>query len=379
MSQTAGGYGRATRRTAPAPHKRGPDPVSRCSKWARGLFHGLAARGEKCPGIRVAALPGWIAAALVAGCGGGTPADGPRELSFGHVGAPGSLFAITAEEFARRVNERLDGEAEVVVYGSSQLGGDDVLLQKLKLGTVDLALPSSIMSSRIAEFGLFEMPYLVRNRDHMARIEEEIVWPRLAPLAEEQGLRILAVWENGYRHVTNNVRPVRVPEDLDGIKLRTPRGTWRVKLFQQFGANPVPMAFSDVLLALRTGVVDGQENPLAQISAANLDEVQTYLSLTQHVYTPAYVTVSAEHWEDLPEDLRAVVEEEARGLRPFVYETAKRLDRELLVELGRTNISVNWASRNAFDDVSQLLYEQFATDVASGRELIDRALMLANN
>ena len=353
--------------------------MSRCSKWARGLFHGLAARGEKCPGIRVAALPGWIAAALVAGCGGGTPADGPRELSFGHVGAPGSLFAITAEEFARRVNERLDGEAEVVVYGSSQLGGDDVLLQKLKLGTVDLALPSSIMSSRIAEFGLFEMPYLVRNRDHMARIEEEIVWPRLAPLAEEQGLRILAVWENGYRHVTNNVRPVRVPEDLDGIKLRTPRGTWRVKLFQQFGANPVPMAFSDVLLALRTGVVDGQENPLAQISAANLDEVQTYLSLTQHVYTPAYVTVSAEHWEDLPEDLRAVVEEEARGLRPFVYETAKRLDRELLVELGRTNISVNWASRNAFDDVSQLLYEQFATDVASGRELIDRALMLANN
>lgn len=378
MSQTAGGFGRAKRRAAPAPRQRGPDPASRCSKWARGLFHGPAARGQKRPGIRAVVLPGWIAAALVAGCGGGTSADGPRELSFGHVGAPGSLFAIIAEEFARRVNERLDGEAEVVVYGSSQLGGDDVLLQKLKLGTVDMALPSSIMSSRIAEFGLFEMPYLVRNREHMARIEEEIVWPRLAPLAEEQGLRILAVWENGYRHVTNNVRPVRVPADLDGIKLRTPRGTWRVKLFQQFGANPVPMAFSDVLLALRTGVVDGQENPLAQISAANLDEVQTYLSLTQHVYTPAYVTVSAEHWGELPEDLRAVVEEVARGLRPFVYDTAKRMDRELLVELGRTDISVNWASRDAFDDVSQLVYEEFATDVASGRELIDRALMLAN-
>ena len=362
MSQNSGGCGRAKRRT-PAPRQGNPGPAPQRFRCTCGLFHGLLA----------------TAAILVVGCVGGTPDDGPRELSFGHVGAPGSLFAITAEEFARRVNERLDGEAEVVVYGSSQLGGDDVLLQKLKLGTVDIALPSSIMSSRIAEFGLFEMPYLVRNRDHMARIEEEIVWPSLAPLAEEQGLRILAVWENGYRHVTNNVRPVRVPEDLDGIKLRTPRGTWRVKLFQQFGANPVPMAFSDVLLALRTGVVDGQENPLAQISAANLDEVQSYLSLTQHVYTPAYVTVSAEHWEAVPEDLRAVVEEEARGLRPFVYETAKRLDRELLVELGRTNISVNWTSRNAFDGVSQLVYEQFATDVASGRELIDRALMLASH
>ena len=312
------------------------------------------------------------------GCGGGTSSEAVRELSFGHVGAPGSLFALTAEEFARRVNERLNGEAEVVVYGSSQLGGDDVLLQKLKLGTVDLALPSSIMSSRIEEFGLFEMPYLVRNREHMSRIEEEIVWPRLAPLAEVEGYRILAVWENGYRHVTNNVRPVRVPDDLDGIKLRTPRGTWRVKLFQQFGANPVPMAFSDVLLALRTGVVDGQENPLAQISAANLDEVQTYLSLTGHVYTPAYVTVSAEHWEGLPENVRTAVEEEARGLRDFVYGTAKRLDRELLVELGATDISVNWTNQSAFEGVSQRVYDQFASDVASGRELIDRALMLAN-
>ena len=362
MSRTAGGFGRAQPGTALARRGRNSGPAPRRSLRGCRLARGLL--------VAIAVFP--------AGCGGGAGSDELRELSFGHVGAPESLFALTAEEFARRVNERLKGEAEVVIYGSSQLGGDDVLLQKLKLGTVDLALPSSIMSSRIAEFGLFEMPYLVRNRDHMARIEEEIVWPRLAPLAEEQGYRILAVWENGYRHVTNNVRPVRVPEDLDGIKLRTPRGTWRVKLFQQFGANPVPMAFSDVLLALRTGVVDGQENPLAQISAANLDEVQTYLSLTRHVYTPAYVTVSAEHWNELPENVRAVVEEEARGLRSFVYETAKRLDRELLVALGSTDISVNWASQHAFEDVSRQVYDQFASDVPSGRELIDQALLLAN-
>ena len=315
-------------------------------------------------------------AVLAAGCGDGS-SGGPVELSFGHVGAPGSLFALTAEEFAARVNARLDGEAEVVVYGSSQLGGDDVLLQKLKLGTVDIALPSSIMSSRIDEFGLFEMPYLVQNRDHMALIEEEIVWPELVPLAEDAGYRIIAVWENGFRHVTNNVRPVRVPEDLDGIKLRTPRGTWRVKLFQQFGANPVPMALSEVLLALRTGVVDGQENPLAQIRSSKLDEVQQYLSLTEHVYTPAYVTVSPEHWPDVPESVRTVVEEEARALREFVYDTAKRLDRELLVELADTEISVNWANRSAFEGASERVYLQFAEDVAVGQDLIERALMLA--
>ncbi len=168
-----------------------------------------------------------------------------------------------------------------------------------------------------------------------------------------------------------------MPEDLEGIKLRTPRGTWRVKLFQQFGANPVPMALSEVLLALRTGVVDGQENPLAQIRSSKLDEVQQYLSLTEHVYTPAYVTVSPDHWPKLPESVRTVVEEEARALREFVYDTAKRLDRELLVELADTEIAVNWANRSAFEGASQAVYDAFGADVAAGQDLIEHALMLA--
>ena len=314
-----------------------------------------------------------------AGCTEGAPEEEVLELSFGHVGAPGSLFALSADEFAARVNARLEGEARVVVYGSSQLGGDEVLLNKLKLGTVDFALPSSIMSSRIPEFGIFEMPYLVRNRQHMARIEEEVVWPVLAPLAEDHGYRILGVWENGYRHVTNNTRPVRAPDDLAGLKLRTPRGTWRVKLFQNFGANPVPMALSEVLIALRTGVVDGQENPLAQIHASKLNEVQQYLSLTEHVYTPAYVTVSPDHWEDVPEHVRVVVEEEARGLRDFVYDTAKRLDRELLVTLADTQISVNWANGDAFQRASQPIYDEFTTAVELGQELVDRAMRVAGS
>ena len=313
---------------------------------------------------------------LATACAGHDPLD-PVEISFGHVGEPGSLFAMSAEEFAARVNARLDGRAEVVVYGSSQLGGDDVLLQKLKLGTVDMALPSSIMSSRIPEFGLFEMPYIVDDRVHMARIQDEIVWPVLAPLAEVQGYGILAVWENGFRHVTNNVRPILVPADLSGLKVRTPRGTWRVKLFEHFGTNPFPMPLSEVLLALRTGTVDGQENPLAQIRASRLNEVQQYLSMTGHVYTPAYLTVSTEHWPELPEDVRAVIEEEARSLQAFVYETAKRLDREVLLELADTGIAVNWADKSAFQRESQAVYDDFAAEVTGGRELIERALKLA--
>lgn len=310
----------------------------------------------------------------LAGCGGDS---GPLQLKFGHVGAPGSLFALSAEHFASLANERLGERAEVVVFGSSQLGGDELLLQKLKLGTVDLALPSSIMSSFVAEFGLFDMPYLVRDRDHMKRIEEEIVWPDLAPLAAAAGFRIIGVWENGFRHVTNNVRPIVVPEDLQGIKLRTPRGVWRVRMFQLLGANPSPMALSEVFIALQTGVMDGQENPLAQIHASKFQEVQRYLSLTGHVYTPAYVVAGTDRWSRLPEDVRDTLEQAAREVQTFVYQTAARLDVELLGDIEGAGVAINEIDRQRFVDASRPVYERFGTDVARGRELAERAAALA--
>ena len=156
-------------------------------------------------------LPALVLSTVLGACAAADTT--PRELKFGHVGEPGSLFALSADEFARRANERLPEGWEVVTYGSSQLGGDELLLQKIKLGTVDFALPSTIMSSQVDEFGLFEMPYLVRDREHMRAIEADVVWPDLAPLAEAAGYRIVAVWENGFRHVTNNRQPIESPAD----------------------------------------------------------------------------------------------------------------------------------------------------------------------
>ncbi len=320
------------------------------------------------PLVLVLALPG---------CGGGGGADSPIELRFGHVGAPGSLFAVTAEEFARRANERLGDRAKVIVFGSSQLGGDDVMLQKLKLGTVDLVLPSTIMSSIVEAFGLFEMPYLLTDREHMRRVEEEVFWPDLHPLAVARGYEVLAIWENGFRHVTNNVRPITDPEDLHGIKLRTPRGIWRVKMFQALGANPTPMPLSEVFVALQTGSMDGQENPLAQIVAARLHEVQSFLSLTGHVYTPAYVTVGTERWAKLPEDVRTILRDTARETQEFAYATAERMDPELLEDLRNAGIVINEPDQDAFVTASSAVYDEFAASVANGGELIDRVLALA--
>jgi tripartite ATP-independent transporter DctP family solute receptor len=304
-----------------------------------------------------------------------------RELKFGHVGEPGSLFDLSANHFAQLANERLRqaglNDWQVVVFGSSQLGDDTQMLQKLKLGTIDFSLPSTVMSSISDEFGLFEMPYLVRDRAHMRRIEQEIFWPTLAPAAEAKGYRILAVWENGFRHITNNLRPIVVPADLQGLKLRVPKGKWRVKMFESYGASPTPMSFSEVFVALQTGVIDGQENPLAQIWSAKFQEVQKYLSLTGHVYTPAYVTVSAEHFASLPEAVQEILTQAARDSQSFVYETAARLDQELLQQLQQAGMQVNEADHEAFVAASAPVYAAFAQELAAGAAMVERARALA--
>lgn len=316
--------------------------------------------------------------AACSGEGGGDSVDGPLTLKLGHVGAPGSLYQVVADEYARRVSERTQGRVTVDVFGSSQLGGDETLLQKLKLGTVDLSLPSTVMSSTVDAFGLFELPLLIRDREHMKAVEAELFWDDLAPLAQAEGYRVLAVWENGFRHITNNKRPIRGPADLAGIKLRVPRGRWRVRLFQAYGANPTPMPFSEVFVALQTGVMDGQENPLAQIYSAKLHEVQEYLSLTAHVYTPAYVTVGETRWNKLPVDVQAALAETAREMQPFVYEQAERLDAEILSALRDAGISINEADADAFTAASQPVYDEFATAFEGGAELTRRARTAGN-
>lgn len=297
-------------------------------------------------------------------------------LKFGHVGAPGSLFEASANEFAKCSNEALSGKAKVQTFGSSQLGKDKELLQKLKLGQITFSLPSSVMSSVSDEFGVFEMPYIIKDRDHMKRVQAEL-GDTFQKAAQAKGYRILGYFENGFRHITNNVRAVEKPEDLAGVKLRTPKGAWRVKMFKLYGANPTPMAFSEVFTALQTGVIDGQENPYAQIASAKFQEVQKYLSITGHVYTPAYVLVSDKHFAKLPEDVQAGLEKCAADTQDFVYETAARLEEELLAVIKSAGVEVNNADNDAFIEASKPIYDEFSESVEGGKELVETVQRLA--
>ena len=147
-------------------------------------------------------------------------------------------------------------------------------------------------------------------------------------------------------------------------------------MFQAYGANPSPMKFSELFTALQTGVMDGEENPFTQIYSAKLQEVQKYLSLSGHVYTPAYLTVGRAKWESLPADVRQVLEETAKETQAYVYETAAPDDADLLAKLKQAGMQVNDVDKDAFIAASKPIYDEFGKEVPGAKDVIDRAVAL---
>ena len=300
------------------------------------------------------------------------------QLSFEHGGGGGSLYDLSAREFVRRLNGALPENFVVTAHGDSKHGGDTDIFAKVKQGQITFGLPSTAMSSISETFGIFELPFLIRDRDQVRRISDTMLGPILQPEAKKHGIRILAVWENGFRQITNNVRPIRRPEDLRGLKLRVPKGLWREKAFRMLGAEPVPMALHEVHKGLQSGLIDGQENPLSQIHGSKFHEVQQFLTLSDHVYTPAYLIVSDEHFAKLPPDVQQTIERTAKDMQSWIYATAIRMESELIDKLGERMHS-NQVDVKAFVEASRPLYGEFVRTVPGGARLVNMVSELADS
>ncbi len=288
-----------------------------------------------------------------------------------------SLQGTTLAEFTKRLQDKLGKDYDVKYYADGQLGDEKELVQKLRLGTVNFTLISSYMSSITPQFGLFDMPFVIKDRQHLLAIDRNIVQPVLAPPLEGKGLKLVSTWENGFRQITNSVRPINVPADLAGIKLRVPPGVWRVKMFKAWDANPTPMNYGEVFVALQTKVLDGQENPLTNVWGSKFYEVQKYLSMTNHLYSPAFLLSGAASWAKLPDKVKQAVLEIAPQVQKTALAEGARLDDELLGKLKASGMAVNTADRGAFVKASTPIYAEFGKEVPGGQQLIDKALELA--
>lgn len=320
--------------------------------------------------IRYVAFLAWFAAFAIS-----TASAEPKKLILAHIGAPGSIYDLCAREYARRVNSLIGPEYEVVPEGASKHGGDNAILKKVKSGELAFGLPAAVMSALSPKFGVFELPYLIRNRDQVRKISDALLEPVLQPEVQKHGYRILALWDSGFRQMTNSVRPIKRPADMRGLRIRIPFSPWRAKLLTILGAVPVQTEYSEVVNVIQSKKVDGQESPLHFIKAAKLYEMQTYLSLSDYLYTPIFLTVSEEHFTKLPLNVQKILSEHSNSLRDWMFRTSILLESEYIDEIGE-QMKVNDIDLEAFRQASRPIYGEFAKTVPDGIKIISIVMSL---
>src|SRR5574343_364779 len=197
------------------------------------------------------------------------------------------------DTLAREVEKRTNGRIKIQNFYSGSLGGERESIEAVQLGTQELATTSTgPVPNFVPEARILDIPFLFRDKAHARHVLDGAIGQEMLGKFESKGFKALAWGENGVRHMTNSKRPVNAPEDLKGLKMRTMENPVHVAAYKSLGIVTTPMAFPEVFTALQQGTVDGQENPLSVIMAANFDQVQKHLTLTGHVYSPVVILMN---------------------------------------------------------------------------------------
>nr|WP_319390688.1 DctP family TRAP transporter solute-binding subunit [uncultured Cohaesibacter sp.] len=244
-------------------------------------------------------------------------------------------------EFKRIVEEKTGGSLEVKLFPDNQLGNDRVITESTIFGDIDLGVSStSPLATLFPDLYAFDAPFLfLSSEDAYAKLDGETGQAILKTL-EKKGLKGLAFWENGFRNFTNSKKAVAVPSDLSGMKIRTMENDVHLAAWRALGANPTPMAFSELFTALQQGTVDGQENPLGIIDGNRFQEVQSNVSLTQHVYTPYILFMNLDKFNSLSDVEKDAIVTAAKETTAFQRKRSQELETEILARIKDQGVTV---------------------------------------
>ncbi len=244
-----------------------------------------------------------FAAALVScvlACGFSLAASAQTSMKISISVSQNSHQGVAIDTFAREVERRTTGRYKVQTFYSGALGAERESVEAVQLGTQELTFTSTgPVPNFVPEVKILDVPFLFRDYAHARAVLDGPIGQDLLARFPSKGMVALAWGENGFRHMTNNKRPVLTPEDLRGLKMRTMENPVHIQAYKGFGIIPTPMAFTEVFTALQQGTVDGQENPLSVITAAKFEQVQKYLSLTGHVYSPCVLLMNKAAYDKL--------------------------------------------------------------------------------
>lgn len=278
--------------------------------------------------------------------------------------------------FADLVYENSGGRIQIDLYHSSQLGDDREMTEALQMGVQDFTCPSTApLAGFVSGFKVFDLPFLFPTEEAADYVLDSEIGDALLAELEGIGLVGLAWWENGFRHLTNRVRPVETPADMAGLRVRTMENPIHLAAFRAMGANPTPMAFGELFSAMQQGVVDGQENPFGTIYLQNYPEVQDYVSDTGHIYSPFVLLLSQMTWNRLPADLQEVLVDAAEQAKWHNRDLNREWNAMYAEELDKVmNLSrLTMEQKAAFQEATMPVWEQYADEI--GQDLIDAVLV----
>ncbi len=284
-------------------------------------------------------LTGLMTASMLTACGsdgdtntGGDDAQGNGktvELTFANVQSQGAKDA--GEKFIEIVEEKTNGGITVKHFPDNQLGDDRVVVETTQFGDIDISASStSPLCTMYPDLYIFDAPYLFLNKDQANAGMDGPVGQKILDEMSSIGLKGCALWENGFRHLTNDKIAVRVPSDVKGMKIRTMENEIHLAAWQAWGANPTPMAFTEVFTALQQGTIDGQENPFAMIDANKLYEIQHYVSMTGHIYTPYIVVMNLDRYNSFSDEYRQILDDAWAESVPYNKSQMQKYEDEII-------------------------------------------------
>lgn len=294
------------------------------------------------------------------------------EINLGHALSEGTKASQLINEFTDVVAEKTEGRVEINDFPNSKLGSETEMLEQLKIGSLEsAAIMVGSMQSIDMKMAIEDLPYMWKSREYAREAYDGEFGEYLADLMSENGLKEIGYIEWGFRHITNNVRPIVNPEDMEGISIRVAETKLRVDAFEEIGALPTIMAFSDLYGALQQGVVDAQENPLTNIVAANFNEVQDYLSLTEHFYNTVMVVISNDVWDKISSEDQEVILAEMNKVSKEVRLNNEKSESDYIKELKDGGMQVNDnVNKRAFREAMLPVYAEWEEDVF-GEELMN--------
>jgi len=287
-------------------------------------------------------------------------------IKVGHGHSISHPVHLGFEVFKELLEKKSAGEYKVEIFPNSQLGNEAEMAEMCKLGTLN-----AVMFGRFESMGM--------DYDHVNRVLSGPVGDYIASFTEENGLKLLGWSHSGFRQITNNVRPIKSPADFKGLKMRTPPLENILQTMQSFGASATPIAYSELYMALKTGVVDGQENPWVNIVSEKFYEVQKYATEVNYIYMPGPFCAGLDWWESLSEEDQRMIGEAAKVATMYtnyITESSNEAYKQSCIEEGMEIYEPTDAERQAFVDMVQPVYDYFIEQGASTQSLIE---LIQNN